>query len=327
MSWLKILLSVPDPQTVEPHVLAKAARFARALDAELELFHSVFDPNTVRAGRLRRVVQADVAARVKDARRHLERAADSLRDQGIRAHTSVRWDYPAYAALARQVFRHTPDLLIAESTRRARAAPVTLTYADYRVLQTCPCPVLMIKTARPYRGSAIIAALDPPDAPGESPTLDEAILTAASVVSSALKAVLHACHAVPAVLVPVAGTARVVAAEPERQTAHLEAARRKVHAITEDYALPDQRVHVTQGIAECSVVSFAKEARADIVVIGAVSRSPSKDILIGRTAERLLNALDCDVLVMKPPGYRSPVARQSIQSVPISAAQPRAAAR
>lgn len=45
MSSRTILLSVADPQRIEPHVLAKAAQLARALDAELELFHSVFDPN------------------------------------------------------------------------------------------------------------------------------------------------------------------------------------------------------------------------------------------------------------------------------------------
>lgn len=325
MSWRKILLNVTDPQTIEPHVLAKTAQIARALDAEVELFHSVFDPNTVRAGRLKRIVEADIAARVKDARRRLERAADSLRDQVIRAQTSVRWDYPAHEAVVRETLRHRPDLLITGSTRTSRAVPITLTYSDFRLLQTCPCPVLMVKTARPYQGSVVLAALDPPEVPAESPTLDEVILDAAKAVALALKATVHACHAVPALLVPAAGKAAVVAADPERQTAHLDAARRRVLAITEHYALRGQRVHVMQGIAESSIVSFAKETRADIVAMGTVSLLPSKGILIGRTAERLLNAFDCDVLVVKPPGYRSPVARQGIQSTPIAAMRVRAA--
>ena len=324
MSWRKILLNVTDPQTIEPHVLAKAGQFARALDAELELFHSVFDPNTVRAGRLKRIVEADVSARVKDARRRLERAADFLRDQSIRAQTTVRWDYPAHEAVVRQTLRRRPDLLISASSRTTRAVPITLTYSDFRLLQTCPCPVLMVKTARPYQGSVVLAALDPPEVPAESPTLDETILDAAKTVALAIKATVHACHAVPALLVPAADKAAVVAADPKRQTAHLDAALRRVRAITGPYALWGQRVHVMQGIAETSVVSCAKETRADIVVMGTVSLVPSKGILLGRTAERLLNALDSDVLLVKPPGYRSPVARQSIPSTPIAAARSRA---
>jgi hypothetical protein len=36
------------------------------------------------------------------------------------------------------------------------------------------------RTHQIYQGSAILAALDPPEVPAESPTLDEAILTAAN---------------------------------------------------------------------------------------------------------------------------------------------------
>ncbi len=311
MRWRRILLSVADPQGLAAPVLVKAGQLARGLDAELELFHSVFDANTVRAGRLLRVVQADIVSRVNEARRRLERSADTLRDQGIRARTCVRWDYPPPEAVVRQVMRSGADLLITASGRRTRATPIKLTYSDFRLIQACPCPVLIIKTARPYRRSAILAALDPREPPAESPTLDDIILTSAQTLSSALKTPLHACHAVPPLLIPVAGTAAVVAADAQGQTAHVKAARQRTRTITDDHALPPQRVHVAQGIPEAVVGSLAGQMQADIVAIGSVSLARSRDVL-GRIAERLLDALDCDILVLKPPGYRSPVARQSI---------------
>jgi universal stress protein E len=56
------------------------------------------------------------------------------------------------------------------------------------------------------------------------------------------------------------------------------------------------------------VVRFAHVLQADVTVIGAVSRSALERAFVGHTAERVLDALDCDVLVIKPPGYQCPVA-------------------
>jgi hypothetical protein len=43
--------------------------------------------------------------------------------------------------------------------------------------------------------------------------------------------------------------------------------------------------------------------------MGAISRSGLKRLLIGNTAERILDDLRCDVLVVKPPKFRNRVPR------------------
>ena len=48
---------------------------------------------------------------------------------------------------------------------------------------------------------------------------------------------------------------------------------------------------------------LARRLDSDIVIMGAVSRSGLKRIFIGNTAERILDSLDRDVLVVKPPGF------------------------
>jgi universal stress protein E len=52
-----------------------------------------------------------------------------------------------------------------------------------------------------------------------------------------------------------------------------------------------------------STIAVAAECRADIVVMGAPSRSDLKRALIGSTAERALEAMPCDVLVVKSPDF------------------------
>jgi hypothetical protein len=42
--------------------------------------------------------------------------------------------------------------------------------------------------------------------------------------------------------------------------------------------------------------------------------------LIGHMAERVLDALECDVLIVKPPGFQTPVSRESTHHIARSAA-------
>jgi len=49
----------------------------------------------------------------------------------------------------------------------------------------------------------------------------------------------------------------------------------------------------------------AERVRADIVVMGAVSRSRLQRIFVGNTAERVLDHLPCDVLIVKPTEFAS----------------------
>jgi universal stress protein E len=54
------------------------------------------------------------------------------------------------------------------------------------------------------------------------------------------------------------------------------------------------------GDPAAAIPSVARKTRSAIVVIGAVSRSALKRVFIGNTAERVMDELRCDLLVVKP---------------------------
>jgi hypothetical protein len=56
--------------------------------------------------------------------------------------------------------------------------------------------------------------------------------------------------------------------------------------------------------------AFTRRSGTAIVIMGAVSRSAIVRLFIGNTAERALDRLSCDVLVVKPRGFRSSVERR-----------------
>jgi universal stress protein E len=79
--------------------------------------------------------------------------------------------------------------------------------------------------------------------------------------------------------------------------------RSRIRQITDRYGVADANLHVDAGVAAEYLPRMAAECHADIVVMGATARSGLKRVLHGSTAERMLETLPCDALVIKSPDF------------------------
>jgi len=325
MSWPHIMFSVASSGAVGPIEMGKVVRLTSALGGELELFHCAFAPEVTRAGRFgTRGAQEDIHEFVDRRREQLERTAERLRTRGLRVRTSIRWDYPIHEGIVRQVLRRNPSLLVAQSSRKGHAARLVLTQTDYKLIETCPCPVLFIKDRRPYSDAVIIAAIDPGRSHGKPATLDDRMLDTAGMIGDALGGTLRVFHA---------GAPWEYALHMNRELRDLPEAvkddvrgaywnklKEQVLALARRHKIPENSVQVVEGDPAELLPPVAGSQSAQIVVLGAVSRSRIGRALIGHTAERVLDALECDVLIVKPPGFQTSVRRESTHHIARSAA-------
>jgi universal stress protein E len=140
------------------------------------------------------------------------------------------------------------------------------------------------------------------DAPA---ALDHRILDVADSMAKRIGAKLYAIHAyLPATIATAAvgGMPPMVGMSAEALASELELRRWQIKRLTDEFGILDEYLHVAPGIAAEYVPRMAAEC-ADIVVMGAISRSGLKRLLIGSTAERVLETLPCDVLVVKHPDF------------------------
>lgn len=310
-----VMLGLPEIESVPDHVLDRVGRIARGLAAEVELFHCVYDPHLQESAPGLPIDEL-IRVRVEERRRRLERVADSLRDQHVEVRSTVRWDYPIFEAIVRQVLRQGPNLLIVPAARMGHATVRTLSHTEARLIETCPCPLLLLKTAQVYSQGPIVAAIDPGHAHEKPLELDETIIEEAKMLSHAFsEKPIHLYHAVA----PVSQTGIEAGSRegsstvfpPERQKVHWAGRDHEARKIAARHDLSDHLVRVELGWVESTLPLYAREVRADAVVMGAVSRSHPERAVFGYTAEKVLDALDCDVLIVKPKGFRSPVARRA----------------
>lgn len=310
MAARRVLFAIRDPEAARQPGMAKAIQVARARGASLELFHAICDPifiELVRAGdnsvdALRERLEGEV-------RVPLARLCETARKHGVEASYSVAWDYPPHEAVVRRAQALPADLIIAECHKGERTRPWLIRLTDWELLRLSPVPVLLIRNGRPYRRPLTLAAVDPAHAHAKPTQLDQRILAAATGFSEGLRGTLHVMHAnypsIAGLGPPVNRTWSTLTYD------ELLAQEREVfETFRTNMGVPRTRAHLVEGNPSEQIPRLAKKLGADIVVMGALSRSGLGRIFIGNTAERVLGALNCDVLVVKPADFVAKLAAQ-----------------
>ena len=224
----------------------------------------------------------------------LESLIDELDAQGFSATAEQNWKQsPHQTVIAVQqmqgcglvVKHHLPD----NPLRKALLTP-----EDWKLLRYCPCPVLMTKNDAPWSGGIVLAAVDVGNADGEHKALHAGIISNGFEIAALSKGALHVIAAHPSPMLS--------AADPTFQLKEtIEASyREQCKAFQQEYEISDDRLHVLEGPADVLIPQVASQLRAAVTVIGTVARTGISGALIGNTAEVVLDALESDVLVLKP---------------------------
>ena len=129
-----------------------------------------------------------------------------------------------------------------------------------------------------------------------------------------------ACHAYTApspIVVDGAVEAYWIAMSKEETQRYEEMLREALNRLMDRYRVPPRNQRLVVGDPESALPKVAKQDRAAVVVMGAVSRSGLSRVFIGHTAERVVDKLDCDVLIVKPRSFKTSVPPRPRPAVPL----------
>lgn len=308
----RILVAIKDPEARSSAALDKAVQLARSSGGTIELFHAISTNVYSSFGLEDKYLEELKSSRLSQALSRLEALAEKARGRGVSAKATVEWDYPPHEAIIRQTIRTGADLIVAECHVGRRIAQLFLLLTDWELLRFSPVPVLLVKNRKPYSRPVVLAAVDPTHANAKPTRLDDEILAAATMVRRTLRGSLHAMHAfvpipddvLPSELLDKDATKKIEARARTHARARLEKTLKKVR-------LGRGHRHLVSRHPVDAIPEVARKIRSDIVVMGAVSRTGLKRLLIGNTAERVIDALTCDILVVKPRDFVSRVQQRS----------------
>lgn len=306
----KILVAVKNPDARRQPAIDKAIHIAKTLGASVEFFHAIAEPVFLQLQPLTGHTVEELKREALELRqKRLDRLSARAREAGVEASGEVEWDFPPHEAIVRRAVRCRAGMIIAECHQGRRTAPWFVHLTDWELLRTSPVPVLLLKNARPWGRAPILAAVDPSHAHAKPSGLDAEIVTQAGRLASATRSALHLVHAAYPPFVGLAIGEPVMdgpllAAYYERQE---KEDRKDFSDFATEASISRARRHLFSGAPVEVIPEAARTLRASVVVMGAVSRSGLKRMFIGNTAERVLNRLSCDVLVVKPSHFRKRV--------------------
>jgi universal stress protein E len=311
MSDNKSILVVIDPTADQQPALERAAWLATRLGASLELLICDYDQH-LSGGRFfsSDALQGAQRELLKMHELRLESLAAPLREQGLTVVVDARWEHPLDRGVLRKAAELQPIIVAKDTHYHSAIKRALFSNTDWSLIHSCSAPLLLVKGRRLEAAPRILAAVDPLHAHANPAELDHAILALATELATALHGNVEVFHAFDpaAVIAGAAGSVASPIAVPVRElTAALEETHRKaLEQLLDAYPVRDSAVHLHQGVAAEALLALSRNLPADIVIMGAISRSGLKKIFIGNTAERVLDRLPCDLLIVKPAGFAVP---------------------
>lgn len=291
MMELNRILVIIEPNSEQQPALDRARQMARFADAELELLlcdYSAyledgyyFDP--VQARTLRRRHGEEHMA-------ELHRLAKPLQDQGLEVVVSTAWGNPPYEEILHRINETNPSCVIKSTRHHHRVSRLLLSNEDWELVRYCPVPLLLVKD-RPWQEEpAIVVAVDPDHSHDKPASLDHKLLTHAADLVRMTGGDLHMFHS--------AHVAALAGLYP--LSADYKVEQGKLNKLADIHGLNARHCHVSEKNIVHSLPGLVDDLNAAVVVMGAISRSRLDQTFIGNTAEKVLDHLSCDVLVIKP---------------------------
>lgn len=261
---------VIDPTTPNQIALARAADIARGTGIDI---HAYICINENYSG-----VEDSAAMREAEVARHEAWLAGLIRplvDSGLSVTAEVECKDDWREALAPAAARAKADLIVKESRRRTPLQRRFLKTADWILLRNVECPVLLVKSLRQGPLTHILAAVNLNARDAAHQALTEIVIESSRALADSTGAELHAVNAYA-------------------DQMHF------VHPpdLAKRLGIDRARAHVMQGEPENVIAEIANNLGSPLVVISSVARRGVSAAIVGNTAERILDTLDCDVLTI-----------------------------
>jgi universal stress protein E len=306
MNPIRNILIIVDPTAERHPAVVKGALLAEKFGARLELFGC--ETKASKEMRLAAHTRKNTGEPfMMNLKAILEELAAPLRTHGLDVTTETECADPLHMALMDRATRTSAELVVKDTHHHSLAKRTFLTNTDWHLIRTCPVPLLLTKQNAWPAMPKVFAAVDPGHANDKPAVLDNHILDCASTVANQLGGELHVLHA----FIPMATVVAATAASPPmslsfsaEELAFEERRKRKqVEDLVAEYRVDPMRVHVELGGPAEVLPRIAAARQADILAMGAISRSGLRRAFIGSTAEDVLERLPCDALIVKSPEF------------------------
>jgi universal stress protein E len=294
------ILVVLDSEHPEQHAFDRALALASAVKADITIIGSCFERYCEKSSSLALETKYKIkTALISNCELWLESFAPEAKEKGIKISIEAHWQKNIHNAVMASMSNSNFDLVIKGTENHHGIIDRIFTHCDWNLLRHCPAPVLLVKSSKPWVSNRILASIDATSHDEGHRLINENILDFAEHLADHFATDLHLVNSYPMIALAFAMVPEVTA--PEDIQKYITAQHKdECEHYAKKYNINDDHIHITEGDPDDVVELMAKEIEADLLVIGSVAREGFSGVLLGNTAERIIDRVPCDVLVIKP---------------------------
>lgn len=295
------LLVVVDDVLAMPYLLEKALTLAAGetrvhvvqviYEGVAEISTSAIDDST----RLKSFILESAEAQLEDALDRWQRRFMSLE-------SATLWNARPWEGVLHAAENVDADLILKateeEQSMGEKVASVVRTPDEWNLLRHAQIPVMLVKVAAWPARTTVISALDVFDDTHKD--LNQAVLERSAQLAGMLGADLDLVYAYP-LFEPWVGELGAVKSYAEIKTAVEEDARQRATALAAAADVSFRHLHLEEGQTALVLARLVEDADAALLVVGTHAREGVRGVLLGNTSERILHAVDCDVVTVPAP--------------------------
>jgi universal stress protein E len=278
------LFVVIDPTTDEQRALKRAEQLAVDTGARLHLFCCEYRDDLSDFGSKKEAKQDCL----NTVREQLEALAQPLRAEGLKIDCEAYWNRDWQSSIVRAASRVGADLILKSSDPHSYLQRHLQQTSDFTLLRQASCAVLLVRSKDPWLEQQLLAAVTLDTDDSEHDLLNNAIITEAQRLAKATQSHLHCVTAIDPSN-DIADVLKLLESE------ELDSDEEKV---SERFGINPERVHIQRGKTIEVISKTAKDLRADVLIIGSVARKGISAMLIGNSAEKLIDNVDMDILIV-----------------------------
>ena len=301
-----IILVVVEPDYEPSVVVERAIWLAKLMNYDIQLLLCDATANPLPIA----VIATDKAGELARAIRQVQQElvtelADKAREEGIVVMTEIVEERPVAEAVLERAAVSRPEFVMKGTQFQSAAQRSMLVDTDWFLTRKCPFPLWFVKESQFDEAPTIVAAVDPTHSHDKPAILDDMIVQTAKSISGRLGGELHLFHSYQR-LSEISARAIKAIKPVKLEIEKIDKKIRKEHrgaldALAKRNDIAEEFVHQLPGHTNELLPSFVRSKSAQLVVMGALSRWGLKRMVIGSTAERVMDHLPCDILIVKLP--------------------------
>lgn len=298
------ILAVIEPDTHPYQVVSRAVWLARNTECELELLLCDPDIGSLQHGFFVSNEARDIGEKIRAAQKEMiDDLAEEARTNGVAVTTDVLEDRPIADGVLQRALDMNARYVVKGTEYHSVAERSIFVDTDWQLIRTCPFPLWLVKPQEMHDQPRILAAVDPVHSHDKPAALDQIIIDnakAIAVPSDGEIHLLHVYHRIAGIGREANKTFKPIKLPIDELSKKIQVEHReKLDALAAANGIDAEHTHQLPGTPRELLPTFARSYKTDVVVLGALARWGLKRMVLGSTAEKVLDHLPCDILIVR----------------------------